>query len=308
MPAPTAASVDTSIVRDRFNFDWATNPDNGFDGDTYWWWARSVRIDPNEIIADDDEGNLYSVPFQTDGKDEITFGEPVKVREDYVPVAASVGAQVERLQRRHGQKADAFSRPTKPDETTAASSAAENKENDMPNLDMDALRSHLGLDEDASEEQINAALSAEPEGSGESGDDPEPEGEPKGTEQTPEPVAASADSPTMTVDRGAFEELQRQAREGAEARAEQVRQEREATLSAAVKAGKIAPASREAWAAKLSAEPEATKAELEALPEGLVPVEETGAAGDPTALSADAYPDHWLPELKAQRAGAVTTE
>lgn len=149
----------------------------------------------------------------------------------------------------------------------------------MPELDMDALRSRLGLPEDADEEQINEALAAEPEGSGENGEgEPEPEGAPEGEpEPDPEPIAAS-DQATVTVDRGVWEQTTQQAREGAEARAEQVRVEREAMLSKAVEDGKIAPTSREAWATKLSAEPETAKAELEALPAGLIPVDETGVA------------------------------
>lgn len=281
------ASVSAGTIRERFNFDWAMDPDNEFelDGETvspYWWWAIDVRVDPSEVIADDDNGNLWSIPFSTDGADGVTFSEPVRVRTEYIPVSAvSATSVAATVSRRSGQRvlASSLERPEKPAPTTAAS-RSDNEEESM-SLNMEALRERLGLPEDATEEQINDALLTaeveetitEPEGTDEETTDPEAE---EVTE--PELVTASADSPTIQVDKGVWEETQRQAQEGAAARAEQLTEERERVLDSAVKAGKIAPASKDAWRDKLKATPEATSAELEALPTGLVPVDEKGAA------------------------------
>lgn len=313
----TAMSVSVGTIRDRFNYEWTMDPENGFDGDTSWWWARDIRTDPNELIADDCEGGTWSIPFETDGKDTVTYGTPVAVREEFVPIAASVGKQVTALQKRHGQRviASGLEQPAdkhKPDQHTAASSAADNKENDMPEVDMDALRSHLGLDEDASEEQINAALSAEPEGSGEGeNDDPEPEGEPKGAEQTPEPVAASAELPDgmVAVPAEKWAEVQSGAKSGAELAATAEVEKRDRTIASAVSDGKIPPSDRKSMENLHASSAESFYRLLTAsvdeggLAKGLVPVEETGNAGE-VAASAEAYPDHWLPEVNRAAANA----
>jgi hypothetical protein len=307
---PPAASVDVDVIRRRFNMEWATDPDNNApDGvDTYWWWARSIRVDPDEIIADDDEGSLWRIPFTTDGADEVTFDEPQRVREEFVPVNASVGTAVKALTDRTRQRvaASGLTRPDKTDPSNPAASRPDpEEETTMTDLDMDALRSRLGLPEDATEEQINEALTAEPEGT-----EPEPPAEDAQTResQTPEPVAAS-DGMTVTLDAGVLAELQRQAAEGSAARAEQVTEQREKVLAAAIKAGKIAPSSKDAWRSKLQETPEATAAELDKLPAGLIPVDETelGNGGSESA-DASAYPDNWFPELREKSAGAVTQE
>src|ERR1044072_7770248 len=72
MPETVAASVDVNTIRERFNFDWAmSEPVDGLD--TYYWWAISVRVDPAEVIAEDEEGQLWSVSWSTGGKNENTF-------------------------------------------------------------------------------------------------------------------------------------------------------------------------------------------------------------------------------------------
>lgn len=143
---------------------------------------------------------------------------------------------------------------------------------------MDDVRERLGLADDATDEQVNEALDALKITSDDvSGNEPAAE---KAAEQVtePEPIAASQGKPTIEVDKGVWEETQRQAQEGAAARAEQLNVDRERTLDAAVKAGKIAPASKDAWREKLKSTPEASAAELDKLPAGLIPVEEKGAA------------------------------
>lgn len=273
MPKQTEASVSAGTIRERFNFDWATSePVDGVD--TYWWWARDVRLDPNEVIADDDEGGCWSIPFETDGKDEVTFGEPVKVREEFVPVAASATSVVANLRDRKGQQvlASNLERPEKPAPKTAASSQPEPQEDDM-SIDLDKLRGRLGLPDDATEEQINEALAKEPETP--SAEEAEVEETPEAAEaETPEPVAAS-------VDPAALAELQADAKAGREARTTQLSTERAGIIDVALNAGKFPPASAASYRAQLDKGGDieaSTRKFIDELAEGVVPIAEVGAS------------------------------
>jgi hypothetical protein len=42
-----------------------------------------VWVDPNQVIADDDEGHLFRVPFTTDDNGNVTFGDPVRVMQEF---------------------------------------------------------------------------------------------------------------------------------------------------------------------------------------------------------------------------------
>lgn len=279
------ASVDVGTVRQRFNFDWAmSEPVDGLD--TYWWWARSIRVDPNEVIADDGEGNIWSVPFSTDGADNVTFDAPVRVRETYVPVTAGEGATATAVVQRRRQRAlaTALDRPDKPTNSShpshpAASEPHDHEEDQVPDIDLAALRSRLGLPEDADEEQINEALAAE-------------QPETFTTEQVAEQVAAAAETArteerdraaasaddTVRFDRQTAEQLQADARAGREAREQQIGSQRDGLVAAAVEDGRIAPARREHWRRALDADPEGATATLASLERGLIPVTERGSA------------------------------
>jgi hypothetical protein len=308
MPESTTASVDTGTIRQRFNFEWTL--ENDFEQDTYWWWCRSVRVDPNEIIADDDDGGLWLVPYETDGKDEITFGEPQRVREEFVPVSATATSVVANFRERKDQKVLAanLERPDKPAPKTAASSQPDPQEDNVSEstIDMAKLRERLGLPDDATEEQINEALAAdtpaaEPtEPATTTGEVPEPT-----AETTPaavaEPVAASAASERgVTVDKDALAQLQAQAKAGDEARQAQLSAEREQLLTDAVKAGKFPPAAKASYRKQLDkgGDVEAsTRTFIEELPDNTVPVTETGEAGreDGVAAASAGLPDSWFP-------------
>lgn len=316
MPDQVTASVSAGVIRERFNFDWAVSePVDGID--TYWWWARDVRVDPNEVIADDDEGGCWSIPFETDGKDAVTFGEPVKVREEFVPVSASATSVVANLRDRKGQQvlASNLERPDKPAPKTAASSQPEPQEDDMPDIDLDKLRGRLGLPDDATEEQINEALAKEPE-------TPEaPETEPASDEipetpevEAPEPVAASALPEGMVaVPADKWAEVQAGAKAGGELASTTEIAKRDDTIAAAVKAGKVPPSEREALCNMHGNE--ATRASFYTLltaevkdgglAKGLVPVSELGEAGGDDVAASAGLPGNWFPELnKTGAAGA----
>ncbi len=275
MPESTNASVDTGTIRQRFNFEWTL--ENEFEQDTYWWWCRSVRVDPTEIIADDDDGGLWLIPFETDGKDEVSFGEPQKVREEFVPVAATATSVVANFRDRKDQQvlASNLERPEKPAPKTAASSQPDPQEDEM-DIDLAALRGRLGLPDDATEEQINEALAKESE----TPEAPETPAEetPETTEtpaaETPEPVAAS-------VDPAALAELQADAKAGREARTTQLSTERAGIIDVALKAGKFPPASAASYRAQLDKGGDieaSTRKFIDELAEGVVPVNEVGAS------------------------------
>lgn len=271
------AAADVDKVIQTFWAGFATEED-----DRYWWWPRSVWTDPNELIADDDEGNLWRVPFSSDAGQNVTFSEPTQVKQTFVD--ARTGDRVAAVKRDSSpEQIFASRKDAGRDKTRPAASRPEGED------PMDAVvRELLGLAEDATEEEVIAKLDElngdRAEGAEEEA--PHPTDEPKLEEndetpaEEPEPIAASADEVTVTVDKGVWEETQRQAREGAAARSEQVNEARERLLDNAVKAGKIAPSSKDAWRTKHQAAASATEAELEALPAGLIPTnrEEVGVA------------------------------
>jgi hypothetical protein len=295
MTTEIAASVDTATIRERFNFGWAMDPDNGAEQDTYWWWAISVRVDPAEIIADDDEGNLWSVPFSTDGKDEITFGEPVKVRQEFVPIEASAEGVAAAYRQRTNQKvlASNLERPEKQAPGTTAASRPESEEDTM---DPKEIRERLGLAEDATDEECFAKLDElkAAEGEGEAAPEGEPsggtegEGAPEG--DPAEPVAAGAALPEgmVAVPADKWAEVQAGAKAGGELASTTEIAKRDSTIEAALKDGKIANDARASMEA-LHANTE-TRAHFYTLltadvkdgglAKGLVPVDELGVAAE----------------------------
>lgn len=255
------ASADTDKIIQTFWTEFAKE-------DRYWWWVRSIWTDPNELIVDDDEGHLFRLPFASDGEGNVTFGDPTEVRQTFIDVSTN-----EPVAARRGTPAAVYATRAAAGRTETRPAGAE-QEKHMS----DKIRERLGLAEDATEEEVLTRLDEldgeETNESEAEGETPEVEAE---VEEVEEPVAAS--DTTVSVDKGVLEDLQRQAQEGAAARAEQLNERREAILGAAVKAGKIAPASKDAWRTKLQAAPDATEQEIEKLPEGLVPTgEELGVA------------------------------
>lgn len=312
MPEDTTASVEIGTIRQRFNFEWTV--ENDAEPDTYWWWCRDVLIDPHEVIADDDEGNLWAVPFTTDGKDTVTFGEPEKRRIEYVPVNATATTIVARVRDRKGQRvlASNLERPEKPAPKTAASSQPDPQEETVPDIDMDKLRERLELPADATEEQINEALGKAPEAPVTPTD--EIPAEPEAGTETPaaqeaESVAASAAAERgVTVDKDALAQLQAEAKAGNEARQTQLAADRTAFLDNAVGKGKFPPAAKASYREQLDKGGDieaSTRKFIEELPDNTVPVSEVGVAGREDSVAASAgLPDQWFPELNKGASGA----
>lgn len=245
-PTPRiSAAVEIEDVR-RAYYD-------ALDSARSFWWIRAIRLDPQDLIVDDDEGTLYRVPWSV-GKDGPEFGDPVPVRIEYIdtpePVRASVGGAI----------------------MAAYETRAESRPDERSNMDPKDIRERLGLAEDATDDEVLARLD-ELAAAGE----PVPEAEAEAEALAPEPVAASAQADTVTVDRETFESLRAGAEAGREARAEQERQHRESLVTAAVEDGRIAPARKDAWLKRLAADPAEAEV-LAGLEKGLIPVDEVGGA------------------------------
>lgn len=155
------------------------------------------------------------------------------------------------------------------------------------------MRTNLGLADDADESTIVDAMT---EALNEQAD-PTPAQPAESTaaaDPAPEPVAARLPDGVVAIDSITLAELQAAARRGDEARAEQERTAREATVNAAVLDGRIPAARAEHWRAQLAADPGAADT-LAGLQPGLVPVEAKGHDGNPTAQADPAAgDDYWL--------------
>lgn len=279
---PAQASVDVGVVRDRFNFDWTmSDPIDGTD--TFWWWARSIRIDPAEIIADDGEGNLWSVPFSTDGANEVTFGEPVSVRETFVPVAVSEGAAATAMVTRSRQRvlATQLARPDKPARPGTATAAADDQE--VTAMDAAELRSTLGLPEDATDDQVRERLAQLPPVT--TGGDPDVE-----EEDDTGGDAAAAEVPDGMVLIGAdrLAELEAAVGQVGDLVAARATEERDRFLGQMATEGRLSRAERPHFERMYASDQEATVGYLRArVP--VVPVSERGHAATETTTDQDAF-------------------
>jgi hypothetical protein len=316
-PDPASASVSVDRVANAF-IAWAESSPG-----TYWWWPRDIRLDPDEVIADDGEGGTYRVPFTTDGEIDVTFGEAVEVRETFVDVAAPAAAAAAASARvKQRVLARDLPKPNKPDPSNPAASAATTEEDDRVPIDIPALRSRLQLSEeqlpdDATEEQINAALASDPTpppGDPESpgpvpGDpvsdpatpadpsapanpaDPTQPSSPPAPEPVTDPVAATqARALQETTERLATLEAQ------AAQRAETERRERRDGLASTwVREGRIAPAERDHYRGLLDIDEDRTVALAAQMSPGRVPVAERGT--DTPAASGGITHTGWFPQL-----------
>lgn len=310
---PVTLEADVDKVIDVFYSEFCVD-------ERYWWWARAVRVDPNVIVADDDEGSLWRVPIQTDADQNITFGEPERVIQTFQPApeAKAVLAAAAQTAPSGGRTLKAFAarEQTVPSERKERPEGGGNGSGNTSGMDFselsDPARKRLalayGLSEDATDEQLEEAVAADPDESGEgngeggegngsgdgsgSGDggegskdggegDGEGSGSGSGSGDGGEggSAPAAAEGTTTPVDTTVLAQLKDDAAAGRAARDQQIAAHRESVLKAALGAGKITPASKDAWLAKLNAAPEATEAELDALPDGLVPVDEVGHGG-----------------------------
>ena len=135
---------------------------------------------------------------------------------------------------------------------------------EITNEQLAALRTALGLADDADLDAIIAAVEALTTE------------EATATAGAPQVAAAAADS-VVSIDREAFATLQREASLGREAHERQQREDRERVVDAAIDAGKIPPGRREHWLTLMSRDEEGTRQTLASIPaETVVSLSETG--------------------------------
>jgi len=306
--------------------------------DQFWWWVRSMMIDPNELIVEDeDNGELYRVPYEVKGE-EVSFSDPIAVKIQYVDKpkpkedkqAASIAAAaaIGGWRSAHPQ-AKQLANFTSREESMTVKTA----------LDPVALRNALGLEDDATDEQVQQALAAAgfvtPPGTPGTGDEA-PASEQPGTQahggegqpdnQAPgnagndpatgrpdtQPVTDSngqtqiqmASDGTVRLDADTYQRLLHGAQAGLRAEGRQQSDDRNRIIDAAIREGRIAPSRRDHWLAKFNAdEQEATtlltaSADQGGLAPGLVPVAQVGQEQPLEDTTIEAYPAEWLPEIQ----------
>lgn len=290
-------------------------------------WAREIQVDPQQIIAnDEDEGDTYRIPYAAgaDGKPE--FADPVKVDIVYQDVAAS----------EHAMKLAYAS-------GTVFASKAESRPDEGEQVDNKELRASLGLAEDATDKEVRRVLAAAAEAlkasTDEDEDDDTDEDEDDDDEDetdaeaeaaaeaakvaaaartkvkvkkgTKAKVAAAAAAPvegTVVVDLAAFNSLKAAAARVDENEKQTKVAAAKGFVAASIKAGKIAPASGEWWGAQYTADPEGTEAIMASMAE-VVPVTERGTGVHDGAEGGEAggpaYDPTWLRPAEQKRLAAA---
>jgi hypothetical protein len=273
-----------------------------------WWWIRAIQIDPPQLIVDDDDGNLYRVPYTISG-DVVSFADPVPVSIVYQDatggnVAASAGYAA--------PEGAAVTYPTR-DASRGATVAATTPSNPEETRTMTPEQlAAIGLAEGATPDEIDARLAEvatayagleagvqEPDAT------PSPEGE--GTPAADAVGPVSLPEGVVTIDQTTLDELRVAANAGATARREQLVSARDAAVSAAVREGRIPPARQDHWKGAWDADPAGTRTALASLSPGLIPVaaEKGHGSADTEAdvlAGSDAYPAHWFPEAHKEAA------
>jgi hypothetical protein len=308
------AAVDVSLIRRKFYND-------GPGKENWQAWIRGERFDNEEgynLIVDTGDGELSRVPVEVDGND-VKFGDPVLVTEEYPDKAVAASAVLAGMAIADREMVIYASRAESPDQPTREG------EQQMDEATRTALVARLGLPEDATPEQINATLATnllasqegeEGDGGGTatatattetpSGDDDDDNGDDDDDKKTGNEVTDGV----VTLDRATFDSL----KAGSEAA---LRHERERqtilvaeTVDVAVSDGRIPPARREHWKKALSADYQGSKTLLDGLEKGLVPVTERGSSGGSDgegleAGNAASLPEDWFPEIAVIRRNAV---
>jgi hypothetical protein len=309
----TAASVNLDDVRRAFYGEYVpANPEKN------WWWVQAVLMDPNELVVEDDEsGQLYKLSFSSD-KGAVSFGDPQPVRIDYIPETVEA----------YKAAASYVAATLAVGREVAASWNTRDESIPQPDtggsMDPKLIRDRLGLPEEATDAQVqetlrelNAAAGIiEPQVPTPPAAEPTPADEPIGEPVAPpaEPVApaavaASALPPgTVLVDKAQYDGLVAATNESRDFIAERRKEKRDELVTAAMKDGRIAPASKDHWLNYLEHDPKGEET-LASLQPGLIPVElratavgGNGEEGD--ALSADQVSE-WsaqlFPEVRAQK-------
>lgn len=308
IPVSVRASVDVADVRSAF-YDEVATEDSG----RYWWWIHQVYIDPTVVIADDEQGDFWLIPYTAKGN-TVEFAEPVKVFIQWVETdSGKVAAQAStvNLPEQFGMADAVFasaaaSRPA--DRQSAWNTKNKEARATVP-IDTATLAKHLGLSEDASEEQINAALAAKAQEAEENDEDETTEDEVDETETGDDDDDTEGDDAQLSADaQRVAEELKasgqvvdvEQYKKDREFIAKARAKERDDFIGDAVKAGKIPPSRKAHYLSLMEKDEKGTKEFINKLEAGVVPVDEIGTSEDEALASTKGT--GLIPELEAARA------
>jgi ATP-dependent Clp endopeptidase proteolytic subunit ClpP len=158
-----------------------------------------------------------------------------------------------------------------PPAATVAGTAT-SKEGAGMNLDPAKLRESFGLNPNASDEEVRAAVVA----SGFASMTPIGAGAPSVAQGNPIARPTENDPTVVTVDSSILDQLRMDAAAGVEAFQKLVRQERDRTIANAINEGKFAVARREHWEKAWDRDPEGTKQAIAGLSKGLIPTTPLG--------------------------------
>jgi len=291
---------------------------------TKFWWIRGMRLNPDELIVDDDDGHLFRVGFDIDG-DDVAFNDPTQVVLNYTDVPAQMAAGIA-ASALVGEGEDAIIYATRaesrPDTTNPGGTMTRAE-----------LCASLGLPADASDEQIQAATRSVMASStateeetvvAEAAEDEDTEGDESddGDDDdgdSDEDVQAGSRPRAVTVDAAAFERLQHDAALARRHEEERVIASNEQIVDAAIRDGRFPPSARASYLSQLN-NPGGRQATIEfinSLEAGVIPVRERGSTGAQEEVAAGngaSLPDDWFPEVRKLRerstvkAGRVTQD
>lgn len=280
------AQIDIDDVRRAFQKQYSE-----IEGLTGWPWIRAMQLDPDEIIVDNEEGDLFRVPFSSKKDGSVEFGAAQKVKIKYVNAAT---LKANSPYRAIVAKTIVGDHAVTVYESREASTIAETTTQEVT-MTPAQLRAVLGLSADATDAQV-AAKTAElltkaetpsPDQEGEkpavapdpqpptaqptpaapsqpgtvtnpaTPETPTPDQQPKGPDVlNPEPVvppalAASVPAGMTMVPTEAWTTLQGQVAGLASKNEVEEKRVREEIVASAARAGKFFPYQREFYAAKV---------------------------------------------------------
>lgn len=247
---PVAASV---AIDDVYNEFYEEIPSGS------WAWVREVFSD--FIIVDDGNGDLYQIPWSEGTDGDVMFGDPVRVKVEYVPAQDDESDDAPIML---GADYDmAVLARFSPQDPRLSSRGVPINQPEGGHMEMKDLLVRLGLPEDASDDDIESKVTE------------------LATTPAPDAPAVSTEVPDgMTlVDTETLDGLKVAASRGQSAWDEIRKQRKDELLDGAVRAGKFPPSRRDHYASLYDADEEGTRELVNQLATGLVPVEASGHAG-----------------------------
>jgi Mu-like prophage I protein len=294
-----AASVGVPTIRRKFYNDGPGKLNER-------WWIRGERFDNDDgynLIVDEGDGEICRIPVAVDGE-EVMFGDAIPVVEQYPDKAVAAQAVLAGMKMAdpamviHASRAET----DRPDQNQ--------KGEEMDEELRKSLASRLGLSPDATEDQIRTELAkpveaqTPPPPPPDTGDDDDGDDNPD-PNQPPGPAGE-----TVTLDKATYDALKKGAELAMAHEGERKTARINDTIAAAVAEGRIPPARREHWKKALTADFDGSKAVLDSMEPGLIPLAPSGSAGngDPESgehNQGEGLPESWFPEIATIRANAA---